>query len=158
MNFQTSFTRDFTKYNIQFVNKRRYSYIFSIIITKWENGFISQNKIKTLQKQKSLRAALRGITKTNFQIFKMDSIQIILALSQQNTKLMEENASLKAELAKYQIAQVVQEFISPISKRQKKVENQKPKHSSHIETGRKLVLLNAIRKEFLKAAQFEGEW
>jgi SecD/SecF fusion protein len=33
MNFQTSFTRDFTKYNIQFVNKRRYSYIFSIIIT-----------------------------------------------------------------------------------------------------------------------------
>ena len=84
----------------------------------------------------------------------MESTQIIIALSQQNLKLMEEVAFLKAELAKHQIE------IVPVSKgkRQnlKKVivseENcvpVKPKHPSHIETGRKLVLFNKTKKDNL---------
>lgn len=78
----------------------------------------------------------------------MDS-QIIFALCQQNLKLSDEVAFLKAELEK------IKNEIVPVSsgKRQnlkKKIENSpvKPKHPSHIETGRKLVLFNKIKREY----------
>jgi hypothetical protein len=79
----------------------------------------------------------------------MDSTaaQTILALTQQNLKLMEELASVRAELTKYQTAQVVQ--IAPESKAKKtkkEVDPNKPKNPARVETGKRVALWNANRK------------
>jgi len=90
------------------------------------------------------------------------SAQIILALSQQNIKLMEEIASLKAELAKVQITE-------PVPKTKKNTKKQvdesippKPKNPARVENGKKLAAWNAARKaiieEFKDSAKIDGEW
>ena len=93
------------------------------------------------------------------------SAQIILALSQQNIKLMEEIASLKAELAKVQINS------APKTKKntKKQVDESippKPKNPARVENGKKLAAWNAARKaaykaifeEFKDSAKIDGEW
>ena len=75
--------------------------------------------------------------------------QTILALTQQNLKLMDELSAVRAELAKYQNAQVVQ--IAPASKAKKttpkkEVDPNKPKNPARVETGKRVALWNANRK------------
>ena len=75
--------------------------------------------------------------------------QTILALTQQNLKLMDELASVRSELAKYQNAQVVQLTTESKSKKattKKTVDPNKPKNPAHVETGKRVALWNANRK------------
>jgi hypothetical protein len=79
----------------------------------------------------------------------MDSAttQIILSLTQQNSKLLEELALVRSELAKYQSAPIVQ--VAPASKAKttkKPVDTDKPKHPSHVEAGKKVAAYNAETK------------
>jgi hypothetical protein len=80
--------------------------------------------------------------------------QTILALTQQNLKLMEELASVRAELTKYQTAQVVE--LAPGSKAKKttvkkEVDPNKPKNPARVETGKRVALWNANRKSMRTA-------
>ena len=74
----------------------------------------------------------------------------VIALSKQNILLIEEVARLKAELAKYENTQPQVKVPEPV-----KI---KAKHPSHIESGKRVAPLNAIRKEFLENAKLNGEW
>ena len=88
---------------------------------------------------------------------------------------LEEVAALKAELAKTKTTQVsviapISSEISPKRKTFKKkitevstetpaeIVSAKPKHASHIATGKYVSGLNKIRKELIESARFEGEW
>jgi hypothetical protein len=113
----------------------------------------------------------------------MDSTQqaqIIALLSQQNFRLLEEVAALKAELAKTKTTQVsvIAPVSSEVSSKRKTYKKKtpevsapvsaevsaevivppKPKHASHIATGKYVSGLNKIRKELMESARFEGEW
>ena len=76
--------------------------------------------------------------------------QLILALSQNNIRLSDEIAALKAELAKYQQTNKVEEVVKAKTVRKKKVVDpdapEKVKNPVRIETGKKLALWNANRK------------
>jgi hypothetical protein len=74
--------------------------------------------------------------------------QTILALTQQNLKLMDELASVRSELAKYQNAQVVQLTTESKNKKitKKTADPNKPKNPAHVETGKRVALWNANRK------------
>jgi len=83
----------------------------------------------------------------------MDTNQIILALTQQNIKLMDEIFQLKEELAKAKATQV--EPIAPVLPKTKATRKSKtvdpdsppkPKNPAHVETGKRLALWNANRK------------
>ena len=76
----------------------------------------------------------------------MDSAttQIILSLTQQNSKLLEELAAARAELAKYQSAPIVQ--IAPVSK---------PKNPAKVETGKRVAAYNAETKRIANAERIK---
>jgi hypothetical protein len=99
--------------------------------------------------------------------------QIVLALSQQNMELSQEVSRLRAQLAKYENNEIAPEIpkITEITKRKtlkKQAEEpvqEKPKkviseagHAAHVATGKRVAAINAIRKEFLLDAKFQGEW
>jgi hypothetical protein len=108
--------------------------------------------------------------------------QLVLTLSQQNLELSQEVTRLRAELAKYQSAPVAmptppatkKKVATPVippspvedsssvpvpPKIVKKKLNVTPEgHSAHVASGKKVAAINAMRKEFMAAAQLEGEW
>jgi hypothetical protein len=88
--------------------------------------------------------------------------QTILALAQQNARLMQEVADLKAELAKYQSAPASSKPKTVRKSKKTETEAVKTKNPAHVETGKRLALWNAalkkIREEFMDAAKCEGEW
>jgi len=106
----------------------------------------------------------------------MDSVfaQTVLTLTQQNIKLMEENASLRAMLAKYQQSPetevIVAEKPSKRAPLKKKVVAdpsnlvEKIKNPGRVEAGKRLAIWNAqkksIREEFVAAAKANSdeEW
>ena len=89
--------------------------------------------------------------------------QIILSLAQQNSKLVEEVAQLKAELAKYQLVSVDLPTKAKASRKSKKAESEessepiKPKNPARVETGKRLAAWNAtvklMREEFIDNAK-----
>jgi hypothetical protein len=107
--------------------------------------------------------------------------QLVLTLSQQNLELSQEVTRLRAELAKYQSAPVAMPT-PPVTKKKvatpvipvpeedsssvptppkivKKKLNITPQgHTAHVASGKKVAAINAMRKEFMAAAQLEGEW
>jgi hypothetical protein len=78
------------------------------------------------------------------------SQQLILVLTQQNLKLLEEVAELKAQLAKTNVS-------APSSKAKKTTKKasatdpEKPKNPAHVETGKRLALWNANKKSTKQA-------
>jgi len=108
----------------------------------------------------------------------MDSVfaQTVLSLTQQNIKLMEENASLRAMLAKYQQSSepetevIVAEKPTKRAPLKKKVVAdpsnlvEKIKNPGRVEAGKRLAIWNAqkksIREEFVAAAKANSdeEW
>ena len=88
--------------------------------------------------------------------------QAIVALAQQNARLMQEVADLKAELAKYQSAPSSSKPKTVRKSKKTEPEVVKAKNPAHVETGKRLAQWNAtikkIREEFMDAAKCEGEW
>ena len=78
------------------------------------------------------------------------SAQLVLVLTQQNLKLMEEVASLKEELAKFQATKETKPKKSS-KKSTDEPKESKPKNPSHVETGKRLVIWNANRKTMREA-------
>ena len=71
--------------------------------------------------------------------------QLILVLTQQNMMLMQEVASLKSQLSNLTTG-IVPETLKITKKTKSPVDPNKPKHPSHIETGKKLAIWNTNRK------------
>jgi len=82
--------------------------------------------------------------------------QIILSLTQQNSKLLEELSLVRSELAKYQSAPIVQ--VAPASKvktTKKAVDSDKPKNPAKVETGKRVAAYNAETKRIANAERIK---
>jgi len=91
--------------------------------------------------------------------------QVMLALVQQNAKLMQEIEAVKAELAQYKsVPQIVLEkpakapVVAETKGTKKKLTVSAEGQAAHKATGHRVAALNAIRKELIEECRVRGEW